>query len=52
MMLKLAVKCLVKLSASFKSLITEDIKVFDVLIEIYKLFKLHPPENLKVIYLG
>lgn len=49
MLLKLAVKCLVKLSSNFKSFITEDIKVFDLLIEIYKLFKLHPPENLKVI---
>ena len=51
MMLKLTVKCLVKLSGSFKSLVTEDVKVFDVLIEIYKLFKLHPPETLKVIFL-
>jgi len=47
MMLKLTVKCLVKLSGSFKSLVTEDVRVFDVLIEIYKLFKLHPPETLK-----
>ena len=49
MLLKLVTKCLVKLSSNFKNFITEDVKVFDLLIEIYKMFKLHPPENLKVI---
>lgn len=50
MLLKLAVKCLVRLSVNFKNLVGEDVRVFDILLEIYKLFKLHPPESLKVIY--
>jgi hypothetical protein len=48
MLLKLAVKCLVRLSSNFKNLAGEDVRVFDILLEIYKLFKLHPPESLKV----
>jgi hypothetical protein len=48
MMLKLAVKCLIRLSTNFRGLLGDDIKVFDVLLEIYKLFRLHPPETLKV----
>ena len=53
MLLKLTVKCLVRLSGNFKNLVGEDVRVFDVLLEIYKLFKLHPPETLSVsIYYG
>ncbi len=48
MLLKLTVKCLVRLSLNFKNLVGEDVRVFDILLEIYKLFKLHPPESLKV----
>ena len=48
MSLKLTVKCLVRLSASIKNLMSQDVRVFDVLIELYKLFKVHPPEQLKV----
>ena len=51
MILKLGVKCLVRLSSKFKSIDTEDIRVFDLILELYKIFKCHPPENLRVITL-
>ncbi len=44
----LILKCLERMLATVKS--TDDIKVFEILIELYKFFKTHPPENLIVKY--
>lgn len=45
MMLRLTLKCIERL---IQASTNEDIDVFSLLVEIYKFFKLHPPENLVV----
>ena len=40
----LILKCLDRVLASATS--RDDIKCFEILVEVYKFFKLHPPENL------
>lgn len=47
MLFRLILKCLEKLLACFDD--RKELRVFEILTEIYKFFKCHPPENLNVI---
>jgi hypothetical protein len=49
---RLALKCVDRmLNASDEKELAEDIKPFEILIELHKFFRSHPPEKLNVKYL-
>ena len=51
MFYRLVIKCIERIKNFFLSQKNGDFKIFDILLELYKFFKTHPPENLEVIFL-
>ena len=47
LMLGLTLNCIERLVSAINP---DDLDVFPILVEIYKFFKFHPPENLMVVY--
>ena len=48
MYIRLLLKCLQQIMRTLKSEDSESVRIFDLLLELYKIFKSHPPESLSV----
>ena len=48
MIIRLILKCVERVIANLGH--DENVRVFEILLEIYKFFKLHPPESLVVFF--
>ena len=48
MYLRLLIKCLQQIMRALKHEDSESVRIFDLLLELYKIFKTHPPESLAV----
>lgn len=48
MLLRLCIKCIERILNNYNLKDTESFNAFNVLLELYKFYKQHPPENLEV----